>query len=142
MPKLNRRHLLQSLAALGVASAPAYEVAAASPVSTIGMRISRYEFIPTHVPWDERVREMAILNWRRENMDVPHSPHTVIKLHTDEGLVGIGEGRNEAILKGMVGHSPWEYFFNDGLGGAQTAIYDLLGKATGLPVCRLLSTNP
>ena len=142
MPKLNRRHLLQSLAALGVASAPAYEVAAASPVSTIGMRISRYEFIPTHVPWDERVREMAILNWRRENMDVPHSPHTVIKLYTDEGLVGIGEGRNEAILKGMVGHSPWEYFFNDGLGGAQTAIYDLLGKATGLPVCRLLSTNP
>jgi hypothetical protein len=26
------------------------------------MRISRYEIIPTHVPWDERVREMAILN--------------------------------------------------------------------------------
>ncbi len=45
-------------------------------------------------------------------------------------------------LKRMVGHSPWEYVFNDGIGGAQTAIYDLLGKAIGLPVCRLLSPNP
>ena len=49
---------------------------------------------------------MAILNWRRENMDVPHSPHTVVKLYTDEGLMGIGEGGNEAVLKRMVGHSP------------------------------------
>ncbi len=143
MPKPSRRCVLHYLGALGGAAAgTALEAAAASPAEVTGMRISRYEIIPTHVPWDERVREMAILNWRRENMDVPHSPHTVIKLYTDEGLMGIGEGGHEAVLKRMVGHSPWEFFFNDTIGGAQTAIYDLLGKATGLPACRLISPAP
>jgi L-alanine-DL-glutamate epimerase-like enolase superfamily enzyme len=143
MPKPNRRHLLQYMTTLGAtALRPAYEAAAAGPASAVEMRISRYEIIPTQVPWHERVREMAILNWRRENMDVPHSPHTIVKLYTDEGLMGIGEGGTEAQLKRMVGHSPWEFVFNDSLGGAQTAIYDLLGKATGLPVCRLISPSP
>jgi L-alanine-DL-glutamate epimerase-like enolase superfamily enzyme len=139
--KLNRRRLLQYLGSAAAAT-PAFEAAVAAPAGTIGMRISRYELIRTRVPWDERVREMAILNWRRENMDVPNSPHTIVKLYTDEGLMGFGEGGNEAVLKKMVGHSPWEYFFNDSIGGAQTAVYDLLGKATGLPVCRLISPNP
>jgi L-alanine-DL-glutamate epimerase-like enolase superfamily enzyme len=141
MPKPDRRRLLKLLASCA-AFRPAYEAAAAAPASAAAMRISRYDIYQTRVPWAERVREMAVLNWRRENMDVPDSPHTVIKLHTDEGLVGIGEGGNEALLKSMVGHSPWEYIFNDSLGGAQTAIYDLLGKAIGLPACHLLSANP
>ena len=140
MPIPSRRRVLQYLGALGTAAAgTALEAAAASPAGVTGMRISRYQIIQTRVPWDERVRDMAVLNWRRENMDVPNSPHTIVKLYTDEGLVGIGEGGNEAVLKRMVGHSPWEYFFNDTIGGAQTAIYDLLGKATGLPACRLIS---
>ncbi|MBV6431746.1 MAG: hypothetical protein IANPNBLG_01879 [Bryobacteraceae bacterium] len=145
MARPNRRELLDYLAKAGAAlgaGSPAYQIAAASPASVATMRISRYEMIRTHVPWHERLRDIAILNWRRENMDVPHSPHTVVKLYTDEGVMGVGEGTNEAALKSMVGHSPWEFFYNDGLGGAQTAIYDLIGKATGLPVCRLLSPKP
>lgn len=141
MHRPNRRRLLQSLAGLGTA-APLLQAASAAPATVTGMRISRYEIFRTRVPWDQRVREAAILGWRRENMDVPDSPHTVIKIHTDEGITGVGEGGSEAILKGMVGRSPWEYVFNDTLGGAQTAIYDLLGKAVGLPACRLLSANP
>ena len=140
MERPSRRRTLQYLAAAG--SFPALEAAAASPADVTGMRISRYELIPVRVPWDERVREMAVLNWRRENMDVPHSSVTIVKLYTDEGLMGIGLGGNHAQLKGMVGRSPWEYFFNDRIGGVQTAIYDLLGKATGLPVCRLISPTP
>jgi L-alanine-DL-glutamate epimerase-like enolase superfamily enzyme len=69
------------------------------------MRISRYEIIRLRVPWHERVREMAVLNWRRENMDVPHSPQTIVKLYTDEGLMGIGNGGNEARLKSMIGRA-------------------------------------
>lgn len=106
------------------------------------MRISKYEIIQTRVPWAERVRELILFNYRRQNRGEPDSPHTVIKLYTDEGLVGIGEGGSETTLKAMVGHSPWEYVFNDSIGGVQTAIYDLLGKATGIPVCNLLSANP
>ena len=145
MQRTDRRRLLRYLAGMGAASAAGghlYETAAAAAPSVTAMRISRYEIIRTRVPWAERVRETAILNWRRENMDVPDSPHTIVKLHTDEGLTGFGEGGGEAALKGMVGHSPWEYCFNDTIGGAQTAVYDLLGKATGLPACRLLSPNP
>ena len=106
------------------------------------MRISGFELYRLRVPWAERLREQAVLNWRRENIDNPSSQVTVMKLHTDAGLTGIGQGGNEGVLKRMVGHSPWEYVFNDGLGGAQTAIYDMLGKAVGLPACRLLSPNP
>jgi L-alanine-DL-glutamate epimerase-like enolase superfamily enzyme len=145
MHRTDRRRLLKqlaSLAAVSTASGRLFETAAATPPSVTSMRISKYKIYQTRVPWAERVREMAILNWRRENMDVPYSPHTVIKLYTDEGLVGIGEGGNETVLKTMVGHSPWEYVFDDTIGGAQTAIYDLLGKATGLPACHLLSASP
>ena len=140
MERPNRRRTLKYLAASG--SVAAWEAAAAAPASVTGMRISRFEVIPVRVPWHERLREMAVLNWRRENMDVPDSRHTIVKLHTDEGPMGVGLGGNQALLKQMVGRSPWEYFHNDRLGGAQTAIYDLLGKATGLPVCRLLSATP
>lgn len=140
MDRPNRRRTLQYLA--GAGSVAALEAAAAAPASVAGMRISRYEVIATRVPWDERVRDMAILNWRRENMDVPNSPVTIVKLYTDEGVMGVGLGGNQAQLKQMVGRSPWEYFHNDRIGGIQTAVYDLLGKATGLPVCRLLSATP
>jgi L-alanine-DL-glutamate epimerase-like enolase superfamily enzyme len=139
MDRPDRRRTLRYLA--GIGGAAALHAAAASPASVTGMRISRYELIRLRVPWDERVRESAVLAWRRENMDVPDSRLTIVKLHTDEGLTGIGLGGSDARLKAMVGHSPWEYFFNDTI-GVQTAVYDLLGKATGLPVCRLLSPTP
>jgi L-alanine-DL-glutamate epimerase-like enolase superfamily enzyme len=105
------------------------------------MRISRYEIIPTRMPWDERVREMAVLNWRRENMDVPYSDSTIVKLYTDDGLVGIGDRGSEDVLKRMVGRSPWEYL-NSETADVLAAILDLLGKATGLPACRLLAPSP
>jgi L-alanine-DL-glutamate epimerase-like enolase superfamily enzyme len=42
----------------------------------------------------------------------------------------------------MVGHSPWEYVMDDSIGGILMAVYDVLGQATGLPICRLFSPNP
>jgi L-alanine-DL-glutamate epimerase-like enolase superfamily enzyme len=146
MSKPNRRRLLQYLATLGATAAtPLYRAAADSPADALAMRISRYEIIPTHVPWHERVREMAILNWRRTNKDVPYSTPVIVKLYTNDGLVGvgdIGEGGGEDVLKQLVGRSPWEYVNNETSAGAQAAILDLLGKATGLPACRLLSPHP
>jgi L-alanine-DL-glutamate epimerase-like enolase superfamily enzyme len=143
MPKPNRRRLLQYMATLGAtATTPLYRAAADSPASATEMRINRYEIIPTRVPWHERIREMAILNWRRENMDVPYSTPTIVKLYTNDGLVGIGDRGNEDVLKRMVGRSPWEYLNSETVGGAQAAIFDLLGKATGLPACRLLAPSP
>jgi L-alanine-DL-glutamate epimerase-like enolase superfamily enzyme len=141
MPKhdLTRRRLLKCLAIVG---GPLYKAAAAAPPSVATMRISRYDIIHTRIPWAERVRDLAILNWRRENMDVPDSPHTVIRLYTDEGLVGFGEGGGENTLKRMLGRSPFEFVLDDSIGGILTAVYDLLGQATGLPVCRLFAADP
>ncbi len=142
MPMPNRRRLLQYLATLGAAGATSlYRAAAKAPASALEMRISRYEIIPTRMPWDERVREMAVLNWRRENMDVPYSDTTIVKLYTDEGLVGIGDSGSEDALKQMVGRSPWEYV-NSETADVLAVILDLLGKATALPACRLLGPNP
>jgi len=142
MPKPNRRRLLQYMATLGATAAtPLYRAAADSPASAVEMRISRYEIIPTRMPWDERVREMAVLNWRRENMDVPYSDSTIVKLYTDDGLVGIGDRGSEDVLKRMVGRSPWEYL-NSETADVLAAILDLLGKATGLLACRLLAPSP
>jgi L-alanine-DL-glutamate epimerase-like enolase superfamily enzyme len=145
MKPIDRRTLLRRLAGAGAFCAAAgrlHEVASAAPAGAVTMRITRYELFRLRVPWAERLREQAVLNWRRENIDNPVSLVSVMKIHTDAGLTGIGIGGGEAALKRMVGRSPWEFVFNDTLGGAQTAVYDLLGKATGLPVCRLLSPNP
>jgi L-alanine-DL-glutamate epimerase-like enolase superfamily enzyme len=70
-----------------------------------------------------------------------------VRLHTDEGVSGIGEAlmsaqRAEALLKGMVGRTPWEFLQDDSIGGILMAVYDVLGKATGLPAGRLMSANP
>ncbi|HYL35075.1 MAG TPA: mandelate racemase/muconate lactonizing enzyme family protein, partial [Bryobacteraceae bacterium] len=45
-------------------------------------------------------------------------------------------------LRRMVGRSPWEFLQDDGIQGVLIAVYDLLGKATGLPVARLLAPHP
>lgn len=139
---MNRRTVLQLMSGTVAAKMPLFAATAAAPASVAGMRISRYEAIPVSIPWAERVRESSITNWRRENMDVPSNRFTLVRLYTDEGLSGTGIGGSEAVLKKMVGHSPWEYLLDDSIGGALMAVYDILGQAVGLPVCALFSANP
>jgi L-alanine-DL-glutamate epimerase-like enolase superfamily enzyme len=50
--------------------------------------------------------------------------------------------QTEAVLKRMVGHSPWEYLLNDGIRGVLVAICDLVGQAAELPVSRLFAPSP
>ena len=83
----------------------------------------------------------------------------VVKISTDDGLVGWGEGSTavEALTPLLIGEDPmdrtglWERCFQAlynannfvGIGGSalsaiDIALWDLAGKATGLPVCDLL----
>ena len=83
----------------------------------------------------------------------------VVKITTDEGLVGWGEGSAavEHLAQHLIGENPmdraglWERCFHSlynannfvGFGGSalsavDIALWDLAGKASGLPVCELL----
>ena len=107
-------------------------------------RISRYEILTATVPFAERVREAWLESWKYQKRDQSDYKLVFVKLHTDDGLTGIGEAKMpkmkaEAVLKGMIGRNAWDYRDDDSLGGILIAVYDLLGKASNQPVARLLN---
>jgi galactonate dehydratase len=62
-------------------------------------------------------------------------------------VTGIGEAKMprpqaEAKLRSMIGKSPWDYLLDDDVRGILIAVYDLLGKASGKSVARLLADRP
>jgi len=145
---MRRRDLIRSFGALGASAAlaPLRKALQAAPASALEMRISRFEVAATRVPMYEPVREAWQASYTQQQADFYYHP-TMVKGHTDAGLTGIGNAampkpRAEAILKGLVGRSPFELLFDDSLGGLIVPMYDLAGKATGLPVARLLAANP
>ena len=127
------------------------------------MRITRIEKIAVHMPYHERVREHLQKGWGLGNRatdeefeaerdrfyqewrdsSVPSVKTTLYLVHTDEGLIGLGEGGplTDADLSRYSGHSPFEYIMDDGVGPLQIAFYDLMGQAVGLPISRLLGPS-
>ena len=84
----------------------------------------------------------------RENWD--WTVFEILRLHTNSDLVGYGEtmiyytwGRvPQEQIDRVVGRSPFEFLWDDGLGaGLQMAVYDLAGKALGVPCYKLLGTR-
>jgi L-alanine-DL-glutamate epimerase-like enolase superfamily enzyme len=149
MRSLQRRDVLRSIGAGGAAHLLTQQaaVAAAAPASVATMRITKYEVMPTRVPFAERLREAWIESYKLQGRFQDHYEPVFVRVHTDQGITGIGEAlmngpRAEATLKRMVGKSPWEYLNDDSIGGILMAVYDLLGKATEMPACRLMSPNP
>jgi len=74
---------------------------------------------------------------------LPTAPTTVYLVHSDEGLIGLGEGTSisDEELEAYVGHSPFEYIMDDSVGPLQIAFYDLMGQALELPIARLLGPS-
>jgi L-alanine-DL-glutamate epimerase-like enolase superfamily enzyme len=111
-----------------------------------GLRITKYEIIPTRVPMHERVREAWQKSFFLQNRFQKHFTPTIVRLFAGD-IVGIGDammpaGRARGILESMVGKNPVDYLLDDGLGGVLVAVYDLVGKAQEMPVSRLLAANP
>ena len=119
------------------------------------MRISRIEVLVVNVPFVAPIRWSGGANadWTR----------LVIRMHSDEGLVGLGETLGGEVTKALIeteiaamflGENPFDlerilskatfvplYYGKCGhcaIAGLELACWDLMGKATGLPLCRLL----
>jgi len=108
------------------------------------MKITKIEAVPTRIPFHTLVRENMHENFRREGANRTHYTPWVVRLSTDQGLVGLGEAPRdprEALAK-VAGRSPSEFLHDDSLGGALIAIYDLVAQAAGIPVSRLFSASP
>ena len=148
MKRPDRRQILKSLAGLGIGMAPLMAASEKTPKSSFMSRISKYEIIPTRLEYYEPVREAMTKSFALQNRFQTDFRPTIVKIYTDDGLMGIGNAMMpdqevvEGILNSMLGHSPWEYLMDDSLKGLLVAIYDLAGKAAGLPVSRLFSMQP
>lgn len=109
-----------------------------------GLKITDVERIVVHVPFTPRCQEWnSLLVWDWGIVEV-------IRLQTDAGLVGYGEtllhyswGRvTDAAVERVKGGNPAAFLGDDSLGpGLQMAMYDVVGKALGVPVYALLGTK-
>ena len=68
---------------------------------------------------------------------------TVIELITDQGLVGVGPGSLQDIgqHRQLIGRNPFDLVQQGVSGGVDVACWDLIGKARGEPVYRLLALD-
>ncbi|MBI4552576.1 MAG: enolase [Candidatus Latescibacteria bacterium] len=105
------------------------------------MKITHVERIVVDVPFtprQARITERTVYNW---------SIFELCKVTTDTGLVGWGETVihytwarvTDASAQRVVGKSPAELMHDDSLGaGLQMALFDVIGKALGVPCYRLM----
>ena len=65
---------------------------------------------------------------------------TIYIAHTDSGLTGLGESEGverEEVLARYIGSNPFDWIGDESSLGLGTAMYDLMGKAAGVPVYKL-----
>jgi L-alanine-DL-glutamate epimerase-like enolase superfamily enzyme len=111
------------------------------------MRITHIEYVKIFIPWQESFRE-PMRGWRAAANTTPEEEdaYVIVKVHTDDGLIGIGEGNRDMALTRQQGERllganplelnpwrlerPWAH-----------VCFDLMGKALGVPMYRVLGTK-
>ena len=123
------------------------------------MKITQIEQIAVDVPYLDRVREHLQKGWNFANAitddefqankseferqwresSLPSVETSIYRVHTDDGLVGLGEGAGipEAKIQTYLGRSPFEFIMDDSAGPLQIAFYDLMGQSVRLPMARM-----
>ncbi len=97
------------------------------------MKITQIDVIKVQVPYHEGVNELMT---RRNLYQIDH----VYKVHTDVGLVGIGDGsrQSDEVVQRYIDRNPFEFMNGWAPTPLQQAFYDIMGKALGVPVHQLL----
>lgn len=93
---------------------------------------------------DIEVHEISVdyHDWLAHELNHFYGPsrRTVYVVHTSNGLVGLGESGSrepKEKIRQYVGTSPFDWIGDETSLGLGTAMYDLMGKAAGVPVYKL-----
>ena len=85
---------------------------------------------------------LEYVDWIAYQLDHYYGPpkRTVYVAHTDNGLIGLGEGgetESQEVIDQYVGSNPFNWIGDETSLGVGTAMYDLMGQAAGVPVYKL-----
>ena len=97
------------------------------------MKITDIDIYRITLPYDES-RAYELIHYH----DL--SQRTIYVVHTDAGLIGLGEGEQperQEVLDQYIGSNPFDWIGDETSLGLGTAMYDLMGKAAGVPVYKL-----
>ena len=102
------------------------------------MKITQIEEFVTavpHIPSIEKSRPGHYLE----------QPISLIKVYTDEGICGVGEGGRGGSLASLeaewTGVDPMQVNLGDKGGAMIMALYDIVGKALGVPAWKLMGSK-
>ncbi|MBT4098959.1 MAG: hypothetical protein HOM68_06920 [Gemmatimonadetes bacterium] len=94
---------------------------------------------------DIEVHRIALpyVDWISYQLNHYYGPtsRTVYVVHTDNGLVGLGESgttESDETLDRYIGTNPFDHMGDEISLGLGTAMYDLMGKAAGVPAYKLI----
>ena len=102
------------------------------------MKITNIEQFVTAVPHIPEIEKSRPGDYRER-------PITVIKVHTDEGIFGVGEGGRggeiQNVNKNWLGVDPLSLNLTTMDGPFAMAMYDIVGKALGVPANKLMGSK-
>ena len=102
------------------------------------MKITRIEAYLTAVPHVPSIQKSRPTDFRDR-------PIPIIVVHTDQGITGIGEGGRGETCNGLaekwIGVDPLSLSLTNQGGMMGMALYDIAGKALGVPANRLMGTR-
>ena len=102
------------------------------------MKITSIEQFKTAVPHIPEIQKSRPTDYSRR-------PITILKVHTDEGIYGLAEGGRgetfEDVEQEWVGVDPMGLNLTTTSGAMVMAMYDIVGKALGVPAYRLMGTK-
>ncbi len=99
------------------------------------IKIIDIEVLPLLVPYEARIRKRFYHFGMSEHL-------TIYKIHTDTGLVGLGENPGPPFpqeqLDVYLGTNPFDHVMSTGVFNLDMACYDLMGKHLGVPAWKVM----
>lgn len=97
------------------------------------MKVTEIEVHPVQIEYQD---------WIAYQLDHYYGPtnRVIYAVHTDNGLTGLGEGdshESPAVIAKYTGSNPFDWIGDETSLALGTAMYDLMGKAAGVPVYKL-----